>query len=132
MDTREMKNLEEKTRAIVATLSELEGETKRQKDMGDKLEQSRDAIVQLAGELKDVAAQLAGVIGMLNQSTLADDVTRLGNIEESCSEISKGVGDLRETADRRESELAGRLDALEAVIGRIDRNTQKGIGKERG
>lgn len=132
MDTREMRNLEKKTRAIVATLSELEGETKRQKEMGDKLELSRVAIMRLANELQAVAEQLAGVISMLNQSTLAEDVAQLGKIEGSCSEIAKGVDGLREAADRREAELAGRLDALEAVIGRIDRNTQKGIGKERG
>lgn len=37
MDASEMKSLEEKTRAIVETLSNLEGEAKRQKEMETRL-----------------------------------------------------------------------------------------------
>lgn len=132
MDSSEMRSLEEKTRAIVETLANLEDETKRQKDIGDTLEQSRDAIERLASDLRTVAEQLAGVIGMLNRSTLAEDVARLDGIEESCGELLKGVASIGEESSRREQELSDRLEALETVIGRIDRNTQKGIGKERG
>ncbi len=132
MDASEMKSLEEKTRAIVETLSNLEGEAKRQKEMGDKLEQSRTALEQLAMDLRSVAEQLSGVISMLNRSTLAEDVSRLDNIESSCGDLLKGIEGLSEASNRREEELSERLGALEAIIGRIDRNTQKGIGKERG
>ena len=51
MDASEMKSLEEKTRAIVETLSNLEGEAKRQKEMGDKLEQSRTATSNLVAAI---------------------------------------------------------------------------------
>lgn len=132
MDASEMKSLEEKTRAIVETLSNLEGEAKRQKEMGDKLEQSRTTLEQLAMDLRSVAEQLSGVISMLNRSTLAEDVSRLDNIESSCGDLLKGIEGLSEASNRREEELSERLGALEAIIGRIDRNTQKGIGKERG
>jgi len=132
MDASEMKSLEEKTRAIVETLSNLEGEARRQKEMGDKLEQSRTALEQLAMDLRSVAEQLSGVISMLNRSTLAEDVSRLDNIESSCGNLLKGIEGLSEASNRREEELSERLGALEAIIGRIDRNTQKGIGKERG
>lgn len=132
MDSSEMRSLEEKTRAIVATLSNLEGEAKRQKDMGDKLERSNDALEQLASELRSVASQLADVIGAINRSTLAEDVARLDSIDARCGELLKGIGGIGEAASQRNDELSARLDALEVVIGRIDRNTQKGIGKERG
>jgi len=132
MDASEMKSLKEKTRAIVETLSNLEGEARRQKEMGDKLEQSRTALEQLAMDLRSVAEQLSGVISMLNRSTLAEDVSRLDNIESSCGNLLKGIEGLSEASNRREEELSERLGALEAIIGRIDRNTQKGIGKERG
>ena len=72
------------------------------------------------------------VISMLNRSTLAEDVSRLDNIESSCGDLLKGIEGLSEASNRREEELSERLEALEAIIGRIDRNTQKGIGKERG
>ena len=132
MDSSEMRSLEEKTRAIVDTLSNLENETKRQKDIGDALEQSRDAIEHLASDLRVVAEQLADVIGMINRSTLVEDVSRLDGIEASCSELLKNVGAIGEESSRRDEELSARLETLEAIIGRIDRNTQKGIGKERG
>ena len=132
MDSSEMRTLEEKTRAIVDALSSVESEAKRQKDMGDKLEQSRDAIERLAADLRGVAEQLAGVIDMLGRSTLAEDVSRLESVEATCDEVLKSVEGIGEASSNREEELTRRLEALEAVIGRIDRNTQKGIGKERG
>ena len=132
MDSSEMKSLEEKTRAIVETLSNLEGEAKRQKDMGDKLEQSRNALEQLASELRTVAEQLAGVISLLNKSTLAEDVSRLDGIEARLGKLLENIAGLDEASNRREEEFSKRIETLETVIGRIDRNTQKGIGKERG
>lgn len=86
----------------------------------------------LASDLRSVAEQLAGVIGMLNRSTLAEDVSRLDGIETSCGELKQDIESLREASNRHEEELSERLGTLEAIIGRIDRNTQKGIGKERG
>lgn len=41
MDQKEMKSLEEKARAVVSALSELESETRRQRRIGDQLEQGK-------------------------------------------------------------------------------------------
>ena len=121
MDPSEMKTLEEKTRGIVETLSKLEDEAKRQKDMGDSLEQSKDAIVGLSASLRSTAEKLSDVIELMEKGTLGEDVSRLARLEAA-----------EEAAAARDEELSKRLDALEAIVGRIDRNTQKGIGKERG
>lgn len=177
MDTSEMTSLEEKARAIVATLSELEGETSRQRRMGDQLEQSKDAVLVVASRLSDNAERIADVIALLQRSTLAEDIDhldtkiddvrgladlardeakkadelcrmaselvsnvmasvreagdRLDSIHDSCEELLKALGSANEESARRDAEFAKRLDTLEEVIGRIDRNTQKGFGKER-
>lgn len=178
MDTREMKSLEDKTRAIVETLSNLEGETRRQKRMGDQLEQSRNSIQKLTSELTTVAAMLSEAVQLLQNSTLAHDIDRLDEridevkgladtvsdsaakvekictgtaklalkvkssleqvsdrldaLEGTCSSLAEGVSALREEYERHNGELERRMDELSEVIGRIDRNTQKGFGKERG
>lgn len=177
MDTSEMRSLEEKARAIVATLSELEGETSRQRRMGDQLEQGKAAILAAASKLSDTADRLADAIALLQRSTLAEDINRLDSkidevrgladlareesrkaeelcrtttelassveasarevdgrldgIRDSCKELLKALGEASEESAQRDAELVGRLDALEEVIGRIDRNTQKGFGKGR-
>ncbi len=159
MDTKEIEALEEKTRLIVDALSKLECEAKRQKDMADSLAKGRDAIVGLASELRLVAKRLAGVVDMVNESTLGKDVSHLIEIESSCAwlhecavasagreaEIMKRLDSLEEMTSRldknmqksadtsadREEDILKRLAALEDVVGRIDRNTQKGFLKER-
>ena len=127
MDTTEIESLEEKTRSIVDALSKLECEAKRQKDMADSLAEGRDAIVGLASELRLVAERLAGVVDMVNESTLGEDVSHLSEIKSSCAGLQERADAL---ADREEDVLK-RLAALEDVIGRIDRNTQKGFFRER-
>lgn len=177
MDKSEMRSLEEKARAIVSTLSELEGETSRQRRMGDQLEQGKTAILTVASRLSDTAERLADAIALLQRSTLAEDINhldskidevrgladlakeesrkaeelcnttmeiassveasigevdgRLDGIRDSCEELLKAIGEANEGSVQRDAELAGRLDALGEVIGRIDRNTQKGFGKDR-
>lgn len=178
IDEAEMRDLEEKTRAIVGVLSDLEGETRRQREMGDRLEEGRDAILSLASELSGIARKLADAIDLLQRSTLADDLTRLdgkiesvrgvaelsvdslekaeklccqtadmaanvdasiqavseriGGVETACSELLEELRTLKDANASRNDDLIRRLDNLEGVIGRIDRNTQKGFGKERG
>lgn len=178
MDSIEMRSLEEKTRAIVASLSSLEDETKRQKEMGDKLEQGKDAILRLASELSAAADKLSDAIELLHRSTLADDISRfdekidgvkslselarddvqkaeelcretanlaakaedsvrgvdarVSEIEATCNQMLKSIEAVEEASAQRYGEVSQRVESLEAIIGRIDRNTQKGIGKERG
>lgn len=177
MDTSEMRSLEEKARAIVATLSELEDETSRQRRMGDQLEEGKAAVLAVASKLSDTAERLSDAIALLQRSTLAEDIDhldskinevrdladlardeavkaeelcrtttelassveasarevdgRLDGIRDSCEELLKALGKASEESLERDAEFARRLDALEEVIGRIDRNTQKGFGKER-
>ena len=171
MDKKELKSLEDKTRAIVDTLSSLEAETARQKTMGNALEQSKNAILKLADELATTAANLSGAIDLLQHSTLANDIDsfnlkiadvkglsskmnddvqrteelcrttielaskaeasiqtvdeRIREIENTCSELLRRIESSDEALEQRFSEL-------ESIIGRIDRNTQKGFGKEHG
>ena len=178
MDTREMKSLEDKTRAIVETLSKLEGETRRQERMGDRLEQSSEAVRKLTSELTEVVGMLAQAIQLLQKGTFAQDIERLdakidevtglaclsasnvgkaeklcaetaeiaakvgdsigqindrvAALESVCSSVAESVSAMGEESRRRNEALEGRLNELEAIIGRIDRNTQKGFGKERG
>jgi uncharacterized phage infection (PIP) family protein YhgE len=177
MDTSEMRSLEEKARAIVATLSELEDETSRQRRMGEQLEESKAAILAVASRLSDTAEKLTDAIALLRRSTLAEDIDhldskidevkgladlakeesrqaerlcrtttelassveastkqvdgRLDDIRDSCEELLKALGEADEGSAQRDADFAKRLDTLEEVIGRIDRNTQKGFGKER-
>lgn len=177
MDTGEMRSLEEKARAIVATLSELEGETSRQRRMGDQLEQGKAAILAVASKLSDTTDRLSDTIALLQRSTLAADIDRLDSkidevrcladlardeaikaeelcrtttelassveasvrevdgrldgIRDSCDELLRALVEASEGSAQRDAEIAERLGSLEEVIGRIDRNTQKGFGKER-
>lgn len=196
MDSGEMKSLEEKTRAIVGSLSKLEGEAKRQKEMGDRLEESRQALLELASALRGATDGLDDVIALLQRGTFAEDVSRLeekieavreagelvagdlekaeqlckdtaelvigveasikemgscvDRIEVKCDELIEGVRTIGEASSQRDGRIAKKLEAigyanderggeisrrlqtLEEIIGRIDRNTQKGFGKERG
>ena len=178
MDSNEMRSLEEKTRAIVAALSSLESETQRQKEMGDKLEQSKDAVLRLAADLSTTANKLGDAIELLRRSTLADDISRfdekidgvrglselarddvkkaealcqetagiaakaeaavrhvderIGGIEAICKELLGSIEAIGEASAQRDDDISKRIAGLETIIGRIDRNTQKGIGQERG
>lgn len=114
MDAKELTLLEDKARAIVSTLSSLESEVERQREMGDSLEQARDAILKLASEVSDVTEKLADALDLIKRSSLADVADRIGKTESTSAELLQ------------------RIEALESVIGRIDRNTQKGFGKEHG
>lgn len=177
MDASELRTLEEKARAIVATLATLESETERQRRMGDQLEQGKEALLALASALSSTSDRLADTIDLLQHSTLAEDIDRLNSkiddvgclanlarddarkaedlcktsvelvtraedsaqrvverldgIESTCAELLRSLESLREESAQRDAELKKRFDIMEEVIGRIDRNTQKGFGKER-
>ena len=128
MDAKELTLLENKTRAIVDSLLSLQSETKRQQEIGNDLEQSKDAILKLASELSNNAEQLADVLELIRHSTLADDISRLEAKTDEIVGADERIGRVESVC----GELLQRIEALEAIIGRIDRNTQKGFGKERG
>ena len=128
MDAKELTLLENKTRAIVDSLLSLQSETERQQEIGDGLEQSKDALLKLASELSNNAEQLADVLELIRHSTLADDISRLEAKTDEIVGADERIGRVESVC----GELLQRIEALEAIIGRIDRNTQKGFGKERG
>ena len=128
MDAKELTLLENKTRAIVDSLLSLQSETERQQEIGDGLEQSKDALLKLASELSNNAEQLADVLELIRHSTLADDISRLEAKTDEIVGADERIGRVESIC----GELLQRIEALEAIIGRIDRNTQKGFGKERG
>ena len=128
MDAKELTLLENKTRAIVDSLLSLQSETERQQEIGDGLEQSKDALLKLASELLNNAEQLADVLELIRHSTLADDISRLEAKTDEIVGADERIGRVESVC----GELLQRIEALEAIIGRIDRNTQKGFGKERG
>lgn len=128
MDAKELTLLENKTRAIVDSLLSLQSETERQQEIGNDLEQSKDAILKLASELSNNAEQLADVLELIRHSTLADDISRLEAKADEIVGADERIGRVESVC----GELLQRIEALETIIGRIDRNTQKGFGKERG
>lgn len=65
------------------------------------------------------------------ETSVRDVNGKLDGIRDSCEELLKAVGTAEEASARRDAEFSRRLDELEGVLGRIDRNTQKGFGKER-
>ena len=178
MEANELRSLEEKTRAIVSALSKLESEATRQAEIGDKLDESRNAVLEVSTDLSAVVEKLSDAIGLIKRSALADDFARLDArlddvkglsdlakdevnkaveicqttaelaasaekaisdtaqrieaIEQSCLNLGERIEELASSVGGPISDLDKRMESLETIIGRIDRNTQKGIGKERG
>lgn len=68
------------------------------------------------------------MLELIRHSTLADDISRLEAKTDEIVGADERIGRVESVC----GELLQRIEALEAIIGRIDRNTQKGFGKERG
>ena len=74
-----------------------------------------------------------GLRGMIGKGERSPEVIEAMNGARETSEQSGAeIRELRGERAERDREIDERIAAIEAVIGRIDRNTQKGIGKERG
>ena len=71
-------------------------------------------------------------MAMLRQSTPAEVIEAMNGARETSEQSGAEIRELRGERAERDREIDERIAAIEAVIGRIDRNTQKGIGKERG
>lgn len=59
-------------------------------------------------------------------------IEAVGTTMQAHEKLSDALDQHARLSQEREQELLERILALEAVVGRIDRNTQKGFGKERG
>ena len=132
MNQGELKTLEEKTRKIVETLEALDNEAERQEQASKRIEDEREDLHALASSLRDVSTELANVLAMLRQSTPAEVTEAMNGAREASEQSGAEIRELRGERAERDREIDERIAAIEAVIGRIDRNTQKGIGKERG
>ena len=119
MNQGELKTLEEKTRKIVETLEALDSEAERQEQASKRIEDEREDLHALASSLRDV-------------STPAEVIEAMNGARETSEQSGAEIRELRGERAERDREIDERIAAIEAVIGRIDRNTQKGIGKERG
>ena len=82
--------------------------------MVQKLEESNDAHVAASQKAQDA-------LEAQNKSFEQKTASIEGQIDESMTRTQDAI-----------QSLASRMDTLEKVIGRIDRNTQKGFGKEKG
>ena len=132
MNQGELKTLEEKTRKIVETLEALDSEAERQEQASKRIEDEREDLHALASSLRDVSTELASVLAMLRQSTPAEVIEAMNGARETSEQSGAEIRELRGERAERDREIDERIAAIEAVIGRIDRNTQKGIGRERG
>ncbi len=163
MDNNELKTLEEKTKSIVATLDNLEKETKEyQKKNVDIV----SAITNLANVSEQVATankELSSAADLFSSSdfskamkeidkridkineaevvftdqtkainSIVEDVlTEYKNLSSDIKAVNKSIREFLEI-QHTVNETKQLLEAIVTKIERIDRNTQKGFGKERG
>ena len=97
---------------------------------------------QQAKQEESQSAFITQIEKMVAAESSSRDALQRG-IEAACNGMTEQVGQLPATLtaaleahdakqDEKDSELLSRVASLEEVIARIDRNTQKGFGKERG
>jgi methyl-accepting chemotaxis protein len=142
--------LEDSKVAILRLASELAQNADKLSEAIELLRRSTLAmeIERLDSKIDDVSA-LANLVGdnirnaeeiCRSTAELASDTrdsieevsTKLLGIERTHAELLKRVESLGRESEVRDADIANKLLNLESVIGRIDRNTQKGFGKERG
>ncbi|WP_443730291.1 hypothetical protein [Slackia isoflavoniconvertens] len=147
MDDKDYEQIEAEALQIIGTINRLKEEIEeyKQAKIGTKkslksLDLMLDAMTEAAQSLKTAGEEISK----------SDFVTLSGKIESIPTDIDKTLSEQSrfqkeqfadvkelirtngENSSEQESEIARRIESLEAVIARIDRNTQKGFGKERG
>lgn len=143
MDQQELETLETKTKKIVSTLGSLESELLKQKKTRRSLDEERETLISATATLKALATSLDEAVKLLSGGALTSEIARLDaamrNLVEMEKLLNRKIDELveldsgaKQKVDNVSEELFSRLDSFGPVLGRIDRNTQKGIGKERG
>lgn len=147
MEDKDYEQIEADAKQIIGTLNKLKQEIEGYKQA--KLEtkkslESLDGLLDAMAEAAKLLAEAADDIqksdyltlykGLVNQSTSlkASCESFSAKIDELPNAIQDQIAQHALAQEKRDTELLGRISELETVIARIDRNTQKGFGKERG
>lgn len=113
------KKQDESRNAFLVSLDErLQAETK-------SIESLREKITSVCTQIDTHASELPDLLS----GALAEHAKRQKDRD---SYITKALERMVETNRNRDAKLLERIENLEVVISRIDRNTQKGFGKEKG
>lgn len=154
MEDSQYKTIEEQALQIVGTLNRLKDEIEGYRDARIETQKSLDSLDTLLGAVSDAAKQLSDAAKELRGSDYtklhkkiskeAEVVTsacetlqqNLDGVTEQVGQLPATLTTVLEAHDARQvekdSELLTRVANLEEMVARIDRNTQKGFGKERG
>lgn len=104
-------------KSLVSTEKKLGAIEEKLDALKEEFGKAQHSISKLDDSLKSIDDKLNGLDSKLDESTKA---------------MLEGISSHDKTNDLHIKELYDRIDRLETIIGRIDRNTQKGIGKEKG
>ena len=143
MDMKELASLEEKTKQIVDTLSSLEKEVGSYQKKNLKINEAFDGLADLSNGLKNATSDFLLIIELLRKSDVGKAIEKVDNkikkVEALCQKMDDSEKRLMEKqdelADKTNKAIANVQDMLTNMderVNRIDRNTQKGLGREKG
>lgn len=158
MEDREYEDLETRALEVVRVLNGLKDEIEQYKDAKLNTKKSLKALEKLVSAVSEAANELSRTAKQVEESdyvALCEGLDARGReLEDSCSVLTQKVAEVPKllvaslamhdeaqekayasylaSLEERDKGLQQRIAALEEVVGRIDRNTQKGFGKERG
>ena len=163
MDNNELKTLEEKTKSIVATLDNLEKETKEYQKKNVDIVSAITNLANVSEQVATASKELSSAADLFNSSdfskamkevdkridkineaevvftdqtkainSIVENVlTEYKNLSSDIKAVNKSIREFLEI-QHTVNETKQLLEAIVTKIDRIDRNTQKGFGKERG
>lgn len=163
MDNNELRTLEEKTKMIVATLDNLEKETKEYQKKNVDIVAAISNLINISEQVAAASKELSSAatlfgssdfskamkeidkridklneteVVLTNQSkvikNIVEDVhTKYNNLSSEIKAVNKSIHGFLEMQNTV-NETKQLLEMIATKIDRIDRNTQKGFGKERG
>lgn len=147
MDDNQYKTIEAQALQIVGTLNKLKEEIEGYRDAKIETQRSLESLDALLSAVSDAAKQLSAAAKEIRKSDYAklhkEMSKEVETLSSACETMQKSLDDVPEKIEstlkaqraeqvERDEELYARIASLEEVISRIDRNTQKGFGKERG
>lgn len=147
MDDNQYKTIEAQALQIVGTLNKLKEEIEGYRDAKIETQKSLESLDALLSAVSDAAKQLSAAAKEIRKSDYAklhkEMSKEVETLSSACETMQKSLDDVPEKIEstlkaqraeqvERDEELYARIASLEEVISRIDRNTQKGFGKERG
>lgn len=123
------------------TVALIERERESLSTLGKQVEDARkgleEACAALVVEIDKKTSALTGIsadietLTQLQGKQLSEQGARVAGLDDRLATLIRLQSDRKEIDERRFASLDERMAALEERIGRIDRNTQKGFGKER-